>query len=161
MTDARAAERFLAGLRARGWRVAVAESLTGGLVTSALVEVPGASVSLVGSVTAYETSLKHDVLGVDARLLAEHGPVHPDVAAQMAAGVRRVLAVDGREPEVGLATTGIAGPQSPDGQPVGTVHIAVAAPSGPLAESHVFSGTRAEIRAQAVAAVLRLALDVL
>ena len=93
MTDARAAERFLAGLRARGWRVAVAESLTGGLVTSALVEVPGASVSLVGSVTAYETSLKHDVLGVDARLLAEHGPVHPDVAAQMAArrasGARR------------------------------------------------------------------------
>ena len=72
-----------------------------------------------------------------------------------------MLAVDGREPEVGLATTGIAGPQSPDGQPVGTVHIAVAAPSGPLAESHVFSGTRAEIRAQAVAAVLRLALDVL
>lgn len=155
------AELLLGALRARGWRVAAAESLTGGLVTSALVEVPGASASLVGGVTAYDTALKRSVLGVDADLLAAHGPVHADVAAQMADGVRRALAVDGVAADVGLSTTGIAGPASPDGQPVGTVHVGVATPDGVRTEKHVFAGTRAQIRAQAVRAVLSLALRLL
>lgn len=155
------AEALLAALRERGWRIAVAESLTGGLVTAALVDVPGASASLVGGVTAYDTALKHSVLGVDEGLLRAHGPVHPDVAAQMADGVRRVLAVDGRAAEVGVSTTGIAGPVSPDGQPVGTVHLGVATPDGVRTEKHVFAGSRALIRAQSVRRVLALALDAL
>ncbi|WP_105566858.1 CinA family protein [Microbacterium halophytorum] len=156
-----AAEALLDALRERGLRIAVAESLTGGLVTAALVEIPGASLSLSGGVTAYDTALKHSVLGVDVALLAEHGAVHPDVASQMADGVRRALAVGGSAADVGVATTGIAGPDSPDGQPVGTVYVAASGPAGERVERHVFAGGRAEIRAQAVAAALEIACRVL
>ncbi|WP_345752857.1 CinA family protein [Microbacterium rhizophilus] len=156
-TDAGAAE-LLALLRDRGWTVAVAESLTGGLVVASLVSVPGASLSLRGGVVAYDTAIKASVLGVDGDLLAADGPVHPQVALEMAEGVRRALAVDGRPADVGIATTGIAGPDSPDGQPVGTVHIGVATPEGPLVESFVFPGDRVAIREAARAAAIATAL---
>lgn len=112
-----------AALRGEGSTVAVAESLTGGLLAAALVDVPGASATFRGSVTAYATELKASVLGVDEGLLAVHGPVHPVVARQMAEGVRRLLGAT-----YGVATTGVAGPDPQDGQPVGTVHLAVAGP---------------------------------
>ena len=114
----------------RHWTVAVAESLTGGLVVSALVSVPGASAAVRGGVVAYATPLKHTLLGVDAALLAAEGAVHPEVARQMAEGVRRAAAVDGIAADVGIATTGVAGPTAQDGRPVGTVHIAIATPEG-------------------------------
>lgn len=156
MTDA---ELLVAALRERGWTLGVAESLTGGAVASEIVSVPGASATLLGGVVAYATPVKHTLLDVDAGLLAEHGAVHPDVAAQMAEGVRRAVAVDARRADVGIATTGIAGPDSPDGQPVGTVHIGVVAPTGASSIPHLFTGTRAEIRAQATAAAIAAALD--
>ena len=152
------AARLVDALRERGWTLGVAESLTGGAVASEIVSVPGASAVLLGGVVAYATPLKHSLLGVDAVLLAEHGPVHPDVAVQMAEGVRRTVAVDGRAADVGIATTGIAGPDSPDGQPVGTVHIGVATPQGRRSIPHLFAGTRAEVRQQAVAAAVAAAL---
>ncbi|WP_313354849.1 CinA family protein [Microbacterium sp.] len=155
MTDA---ALLVAALRERGWTLGVAESLTGGAVAAEIVSVPGASAALLGGVVAYATPVKHTLLGVDAALLAEHGAVHPDVAAQMAEGVRRTVAVDGRPADVGIATTGIAGPDSPDGQPVGTVHIGVATPTGIQSIPHLFAGTRAEIRAQATAAAVSAAL---
>lgn len=153
-----AAADLVGALRARGWSLGVAESLTGGAVASEIVSVPGASAVLRGAVVAYATPVKRTLLGVDADLLAAHGPVHPDVAVQMAEGVRRTVAVDGRPADVGISTTGIAGPDSPDGQPVGTVHIGVATPNGSRSSSHAFSGGRAEIRRQAVEAALALAL---
>jgi nicotinamide-nucleotide amidase len=153
------ASDLLAQLRARGWTIAVAESLTGGLLASALVEIPGASASLRGGVVAYDTAIKRSLLGVDARTLADGGAVQPRVAAQMAEGVRRAMAVDGAASEVGVATTGIAGPVSPDGQPVGTVDIGVSLPGGTHTERAVLSGDRDEIRAQAVGLALRLTLD--
>lgn len=156
MTDA---ELLVAALRERGWTLGVAESLTGGAVASEIVSVPGASATLLGGVVAYATPVKHTLLDVDAGLLAEHGAVHPDVAAQMAEGVRRAVAVDARPADVGIATTGIAGPDSPDGQPVGTVHIGVVTPTGASSIPHLFTGTRAEIRAQATAAAIAAALD--
>ncbi|MEV7631089.1 CinA family protein [Microbacterium sp. NPDC089318] len=156
MTDA---EVLVGALRERGWTLGVAESLTGGAVASEIVSVPGASAGLRGGVVAYATPLKHTLLGVDAALLAEHGPVHPDVAAQMAEGIRLAVAVDGRAADVGIATTGIAGPDSPDGQPVGTVHIGVATPQGVRSIPHLFSGTRAEIRRQARDAAIAAALQ--
>jgi len=155
-----AAEALLEALRARGWRVATAESLTGGLAASALIEVPGASASVAGGVVAYDTAVKHSVLGVDEGLLERHGAVHPEVAEQMARGVRRALRLDGRDLEVGVSTTGIAGPTSPDGQPVGTVYIGVSTPEAARVEHHVFAGARADIRAAAVAAAIALAIDV-
>ncbi|MFD8567306.1 CinA family protein [Streptomyces sp. NPDC057694] len=153
-------------LTERGETLAVAESLTGGLVAAELVSVPGASKAFRGSVTAYATELKHTVLGVDAGLLAAHGAVHPDVALQMAAGVRDALGA-----HWGIATTGVAGPEPQDGQPVGTVFVAVAGPEGPGTDGsrHVpdfagsrkvlrlrLNGGRAEIRRESVRSVLGL-----
>ncbi|OIU87989.1 CinA family protein [Microbacterium sp. AR7-10] len=152
------AELLVAALRQRGWTLGVAESLTGGAVCSQVVSVPGASATLLGGVVAYATPVKHTLLGVDAALLAEHGAVHPDVAAQMAQGVRRAVAVDGRPADVGIGTTGIAGPDSPDGQPVGTVHIGIASPDGVRSIPYRFEGTRAEIRERATVAALAEAL---
>lgn len=148
-------------LAARGWTIAVAESLTGGLVAASLISVPGASAVVRGGVVAYATDVKRSVLGVDAALLEVHGPVHPDVAAQMAFGVRRALARDGALVDVGISTTGIAGPDSPDGQPVGTVHIGVSTPRVARVASVLLSGTREEIRAQAVREALRVTAEAL
>jgi len=155
-----AAAQLVSALRERGWTLGVAESLTGGAVASEIVSVPGASSALWGAIVAYATPVKHTLLGVDAELLAAHGPVHPEVAVQMACGVRRAVAVDGRPADVGLSTTGIAGPDSPDGQPVGTVHIGVATPLGaPRSRVFVFPGSRDEIRIRARDAAIDLALD--
>lgn len=108
-------------LTASGRTIAVAESLTGGLVTGALTSIPGASVVVRGGVVAYATELKSALLGVPADLLARQGPVDPDVAMEMAAGVRRLLGAS-----YGVATTGVAGPGPADGKPQGTVFVAVA-----------------------------------
>lgn len=148
-------------LTVRGWTLAVAESLTGGLVAADITAVPGASRAFRGSVTAYATDLKHEVLGVDAMLLARRGAVDAQVAGQMAAGVRTALGADW-----GVATTGVAGPDTQDGQPVGTVFVAVAGPpgtgSGSAGGGKVaalrLNGDRAEIRKESVRSVLALLL---
>ncbi|MGW7357619.1 CinA family protein [Streptomyces sp. NPDC054802] len=149
------AARVLTLLAERGQTLAVAESLTGGLVAAELTSVPGASNSFRGSVTAYATTLKRDVLGVDADLLAARGAVDPQVAAQMAAGVRDVLGADW-----GVATTGVAGPEPQDGQAVGTVYVAVAGPAGIGKVSALrLNGDRGEIRRESVRSVLDLLRD--
>lgn len=173
-------------LTERGETLAVAESLTGGLVAADITSVPGASRVFRGSVTSYATELKRDVLGVDGTLLAERGAVDPEVALQMAMGVRRVLGADW-----GIATTGVAGPDEQDGQPVGTVFVAVAGPgdstafeagsggadagagagvegagaqAGSFARSRKvaalrLNGDRSEIRMESVRSVLELLLE--
>ncbi|MEU2824935.1 nicotinamide-nucleotide amidohydrolase family protein [Streptomyces bacillaris] len=147
-----AAARVLGRLVERGETLAVAESLTGGLVAADLTSVPGASRSFRGSLTAYATALKGEILGVDGTLLAERGAVDPEVARQMAAGVRRALGADW-----GIATTGVAGPEPQDGQPVGKVYVAVAGPSGVEKVSALrLNGSRADIRKESVRSVLEL-----
>ncbi|MFF4017072.1 CinA family protein [Streptomyces sp. NPDC001843] len=149
-------------LTVKGETVAVAESLTGGLVAAEITTVPGASKVFRGSITAYATDLKHRLLGVDATLLAQRGAVDAQVAAQMAAGVRKALGADW-----GLATTGVAGPDPQDGQPVGTVFVAVEGPfgtgSGSAGGGKVaalrLNGNRAEIRMESVRSVLALLLE--
>ncbi|HEX5858172.1 MAG TPA: nicotinamide-nucleotide amidohydrolase family protein [Microbacterium sp.] len=152
------ARRLLGALGARGWSIGVAESLTGGLVVEALVAVPGASAVVHGGIVAYATPVKASLLGVDAALLDAHGAVHPEVARQMADGARRALAVGGREADVGLSTTGIAGPDSPDGQPVGTVFIGVATPHGTAVTALHLHGTRDSIRSETARRAIGLAL---
>lgn len=154
--DATGAEVVVAALRRAGLTVAVAESLTAGQVCARIADVPGASAVLRGGVVAYATDLKADLLGVDRALLAEHGPVSPDVAAAMAHGVRARLGAD-----LGVATTGVAGPDGQGGQPVGTVHVAVAwAGSGEGASTKVVTlrlpGDRAAVRAASTDAALRV-----
>ena len=106
--------------------IAVAESLTGGMLVAELIKTPGASAVVRGGIVAYDTALKHSLLGVDAGLLAVHGPVHPDVARQMAAGVRSALTVDDLPADIGISTTGVAGPDPQGGVAVGTVFVAIA-----------------------------------
>ncbi|MFC7218649.1 CinA family protein [Streptomyces polyrhachis] len=139
-------------LEERGWSLAVAESLTGGLLAGALTSVPGASRTFRGSITAYATDLKRDLLGVPGELLADRGAVDGEVARQMAAGVRWRLGADW-----GLSTTGVAGPEPQDGQPVGTVFLAAAGPGGQNEQVRLgLEGDREEIRAAAVLAALEL-----
>ena len=150
MTSAPAGD-LVERLTAAGQTVAVAESLTGGLVTSALTEIPGASVVVRGGVLAYATDLKAAVLGVDEGLLASAGAVDADVAEQMARGVRALMGAT-----YGLATTGVAGPDEADGKPVGTVYVAVAGPGSSRVQALSLPGDRGQVRAQSVLAVLAL-----
>ncbi|MCS5714353.1 CinA family protein [Herbiconiux sp. CPCC 205716] len=148
------ARRIVETLTARHVTIGVAESLTGGLLAAAFVEVPGASAVLRGGVVAYDTAVKHSLLGVDAEVLAAHGPVHPDVAVQMAVGVRTALMLDGEEPWIGLSTTGVAGPDAQDGHPPGTAFIGLAiGHEVRFVELHV-DGDRSAVRAAVVARAL-------
>jgi nicotinamide-nucleotide amidase len=147
---------LLAALSSLGQTVAAAESLTGGLLASQLIDPPGASAVVRGGVVAYATDAKASILGVDAALLADRGAVDPDVAQQMAEGVRRVLDADW-----GVATTGVAGPEPQDGMPVGRVYVAVAGPDGTHVQQHDLSGDRREIRDGAVGAALTLLMKIL
>lgn len=157
--DRDAAADLIARLAATHRTLAVAESLTGGALLAALVAVPGASAVLRGGVVAYDTALKHSLLGVDAGLLAEHGPVHPGVAAAMARGVRAAAAVDGAPADLGLATTGVAGPEPQGSAPIGLVFVAVADAEGEVVRELRMHGDRAAIRAQTVASALALLAD--
>ena len=148
------AERALARLQAAGHTLAVAESLTGGLLAAAITDIPGSSASFRGGVVSYATELKASLLGVDAEMLARHGAVYPPVAAAMAAGVRARLGASH-----GLATTGVAGPDPADGQPVGTVHIAVSDAGATVVRTLVLAGDRQGIRTLTVEAVLSLLLS--
>ncbi|TCK41554.1 competence/damage-inducible protein cinA [Leucobacter luti] len=165
------ATQVIAQAAERGLRVAVAESLTGGALLSALVAVPGASRVILGGVVAYDTALKHSLLGVEQELLARRGPVDGTVAVQMARGVRRACALpvvgalespEWDEPELGIATTGVAGPD-PDpqtGQPAGTVWIGVSAGEHDTSfRLDTLRGDRSAIRTATVRAALEALLS--
>ena len=140
-------------LTANGQTVATAESLTGGLVAAALTDVAGASQAFRGGVIAYATELKAQVLGVDGRMLEKHGPVYAPVAAAMAEGVRTML-----NATVGVATTGVAGPEPADGFPPGTVHIAVSLADDTVVRTMALNGNRDEVRRLTVERLLGLLL---
>ncbi len=121
-TDGRGLEAVVGDLlRERGWRVAFAESCTGGLATSRMTDVPGSSDYVERSIVAYSNRAKIELLDVPEALIAEHGAVSEPVAAAMAAGIRQRAGVN-----IGVAITGIAGPGGgSEHKPVGTVCIAV------------------------------------
>ena len=143
--------RLIDALATAAETVAVAESLTGGLVCSTLVHPAGASRVVIGGAIVYSTDVKASVLGVDQVLLAERGAVDAAVAVQMAAQVRTKFGST-----IGVATTGVAGPDPQDGVAVGTVFVAVTSDRGDSVEEHHFSGTRDDIRWAAVDAALAI-----
>ena len=147
------AAELIALLAARQQSIAVAESLTGGLLAGALTDVPGASAVFRGGVVAYATELKAVLLGVDRALLAAQGAVSAEVAGAMAAGVRDRLGAT-----VGAATTGVAGPDPAEGKPAGTVYIAASAGQETRVRRLALSGSRAAIRAATVREALALVL---
>ena len=143
--------RLVGLLKDRGETLATAESLTGGLVGGALTDVPGVSAVYRGGVVVYATDLKAKLAGVPEDLLAAVGPVHPDTAAALAAGVRERL-----EATYGLATTGVAGPDPQAGIEAGTVYVAAAGPGSVQVRKLQLTGDRAAVRRASVLAVLEL-----
>jgi nicotinamide-nucleotide amidase len=147
------ATEILQLLTASGMTLAAAESLTGGLVAAALTDVPGSSAAFRGGVVAYAPELKAAILGVDRKMLAQHGPVYAPVAVAMADGVRKLL-----DATVGVATTGVAGPGPADGWPAGTVHIAVSLADDTVVRTMALNGNRDEVRRLTVEQALGLLL---
>lgn len=145
------ASDLIAALTARGETVAAAESLTAGLVCATLARVPGASAALRGGLVVYATELKTALAGVDPDLLAEHGAVHPEVAAQLAEGARERCGATW-----GLGLTGVAGPAAQDGVAPGTVHVGLAGPETRTVRTLDLSGDRDLIRTRSVLAAFAL-----
>ena len=150
---------LIAELTRRGLRIAVAESLTGGLVMGELTRIPGASLAVSGGIVAYDTAVKRSLLGVPADLLEAEGAVHPAVARHMAEGVRMALAIDGRPADLGIATTGAAGPDPQDGKAPGTVYVGIADADGVQAVELALTGDRDAIRRATVRAAVDAALE--
>ena len=141
-------------LVSRGLTLGTAESLTGGGVGAALTSVPGASGAYVGGVISYATRVKVEVLGVPLEVVYGDGVVSAPCARAMAAGVRRFLDAD-----VGVSTTGVAGPDRQEGKPAGTVFVAVADVRGESVRALQLGGDRETIRAATTAAALELLVD--
>ncbi len=146
-------EEVVALLAERDASIATAESLTGGALCSALVSVPGASAVVRGGIVAYTAQMKARLLGVDPDLMREAGLVSEDVAVAMARGVR-----DATGAALGVATTGVAGPDSHDGAPPGRVYVAVSGPAGDVSSRRDLAGGRADVRAATVEVALTLVL---
>ena len=155
--DGRSLEEVVGdALRDRGWRIATAESCTGGLVLGRLTDVPGSSAYVVGGVVAYANEVKVRDLNVSPELLANHGAVSEPVALAMAEGSLSRFDV-----QIAVAVTGIAGPTGgSDAKPVGTVVIAIAGPTS-VARTFLFPGDRQMVRAFATAAALDMVRRVL
>ena len=137
-------------LRERGLTIAAAESATGGLVSDLITNVPGSSDYFKGSVVAYDNEIKVRVLGVSRETLERHGAVSYQTAEEMADGVRKLMNAD-----IGLSTTGIAGPAgaTPE-KPVGLFYIGLASALGTKAVEHVFGGDRLQNKKSAAEAAL-------
>lgn len=147
------AKTLVAALGRRGLTLGVAESFTGGLLQDAITDVPGSSAVFLGGIVAYHDDLKRALLGVPARLIRRHGAASGPVALAMARGVRRRLRAD-----VGIATTGIAGPTGArPGKPVGLGFVAVATAKDARFRRRVFRGARTQVKRAAVREALRLA----
>jgi len=150
--ERRVEELVLLLAAAGGFRLATAESCTGGLVAARLTAVPGSSAGFVGSVVAYADEVKRSELGVSGELLAEYGAVSAEVAAAMAEGARRGLGAD-----IALGVTGVAGPDggTPE-KPVGRVYLHAEGPDGSLARMLDLPGEREQVRVRATVTSLHL-----
>jgi nicotinamide-nucleotide amidase len=149
--DAEGLTELIGALKKKHETVATAESLTAGLLVAVLTSVPGSSAVVRGGVVVYATSLKHELAGVDEELLAERGPVDPDVALELAKGARVVCGATW-----GVGLTGVAGPDPQDGIEPGVVHIGVSGPETAQVRTIGVEGNRHQVRAAAVSTALDL-----
>jgi PncC family amidohydrolase len=148
-------ERLGTLLKARGWKLAVAESCTGGLVADRITNIAGSSDYFLGGIVAYANAAKENLLGVSPDTLLAHGAVSQETAIEMAVGVRRAFGAD-----LSLSVTGIAGPggAQPD-KPVGLTFLGMSGPSGDRFERHVWSDDRRGNKALSAEAALKMLLD--
>lgn len=150
-------EEVGSALRAKGWTIAVAESCTAGRVGDMITSVPGSSDYFLGGVISYSNKAKVALLGVSPESLEAEGAVSESVARQMAEGARRAFGAD-----VGVSTTGIAGPGGGcPSKPVGLVFIAVSAGDRTVCSRHVFPGARDEVKTRSSESALALVRDLL
>jgi nicotinamide-nucleotide amidase len=142
-------------LHVRSWRLAAAESCTGGWIAKALTDVAGSSQWFEGCVVSYSNAAKTELLGVPTELLAAHGAVSEEAVRAMADGARRRFAAD-----VAVAVSGVAGPGGGTAdKPIGTVHFAWADPNGVTAARRIFAGGREAVRRQTVAVALERLIE--
>ena len=158
MSGKSAIEKKIGGiLVARGWKLGLAESCTGGLIGFRVTAVPGSSKWFRGGVVAYENRVKERLLGVRADTLREHGAVSAETAVEMARGARRALGA-----KVALSVTGVAGPDGGTrSKPVGLVYAAVSAGRKKACAQGRFKGGRERVRQQAADMALKLLLSFL
>lgn len=147
------AAEVVSALAAEGRTLAVCESLTGGGIGQAITAVPGSSAVFRGGLITYATDLKANLLGLGTALVERYGVVSGEVACAMAEASRDLCGSDWS-----VAVTGVAGPEWQDGQPPGTVFIAVAGPQGAASARHVFDGDRAAVREQTIRSALAAVL---
>lgn len=143
----------LALLKTRGLSLGLAESCSGGLISNRITNVPGSSAVYMGGVVSYSNDVKTKLLGVSEYLLREYGAVSSQVAEAMAVGVRQAVHAD-----VGLATTGIAGPTGGTAEkPVGLVYVGLSvAGQEPVSREHHFAGPRTDVKQRASTAALTM-----
>jgi len=146
------AAAVLAAARAKGWRLATAESCTGGLLAGALTDIPGSSDVFERGFVTYSNASKTEMLGVDPALIEAHGAVSEEVAAAMAKG-----ALARSDATLAVSTTGIAGPGGSEFKPQGRVCFGIAGPAGTQTQTIDYGALgRARVRAAAVTEALRL-----
>lgn len=138
--DPSAVPRLHLLLRSGGYTVATAESLTGGQLAARFTETPGASETYLGGVVTYATGLKKSLLGVSEETVADCGVVSPECAEAMAAGIRALSGAT-----YGVATTGVAGPDSQEGKPPGLVYVGIAGPGHLEAVELRLEGERGDV----------------
>ena len=150
-------EELLSLLNEKNWRLAVAESCTGGLVSTAITDIPGISQVYAGSITSYANEVKENLLKVPADVLATAGAVSEECAGAMAEGVAGAMNC-----QAAVSTTGIAGPTGAvPGKPVGTVCMGYYINGKVFTETNHFSGNRSEVRSAAVNRALTHLIELL
>ena len=144
-------------LQARGLKLALAESCTGGLVGNRITDIAGSSTYFLGGLISYAYEAKVDLLGVQWETLNAKGAVSREVVLEMARGARKVLNAD-----IAVSVSGIAGPGGAmPGKPVGTTWIGLVTNEGEWAKLFQFSGNRVQNKSQAAEAALQLLFDLL
>ena len=146
------AQEILELLRSSQSTLATAESITGGLISGALTDIPGSSDVFLGGVVAYSAAAKSSLLGVDRELMTRHGVVSAEVASAMAQGALHAFGSSWA-----IATTGVAGPGASEGVAAGTIWIAVAhAGDAPESQLLLLSGDRQQVRSETIARAFTL-----
>jgi PncC family amidohydrolase len=144
-------------LRSRGWKLACAESCTGGLLAHRITNVPGSSDYFLGAVVAYDNQVKMEILHVPAGMLGQFGAVSGETVRAMAEGVRDLLSAD-----IAVSTSGVAGPGGGSiEKPVGTTWIGVAGPAGTRVVHFCWDGDREQNKTYSAEAALELLLEYL
>lgn len=141
-------QKVVGMLRDNGYTIAVAESVTGGLVSRILTNMPGSSDYFIGGAVCYSPRAKVIQTGIEPKIIAEYGVVSEETAIGLARGIRQRLVTT-----LGVGITGVAGPEAHGGRPVGTVFIALSDKKGDTVKEFLFDGDRAEIQQRTAEAV--------